>query len=489
MSLDSIRKVPGLSHLVLLPVMALAFYIAFIPHVNYPYPVHIDEWVHLTHSEAMLSAGSTAYADPFLGQGMVGFSNPQHEAGFHILWGVFQRLSGLSWMTIFRYFPGIVLMLIALSVYIMGRREGFGWEAAFFACLIPTTMGIMGPAFLVPVAMGLLFVPLVIFLAFNLRSAWSYLAVFILTCSLLSIHIPSATWLVIILAPYIMLNLKGNWRHSLGLGLALIIPFLAPFPWIFDMLLPNVKELLTLQPLETYIDYPVLIRTYGYLPIGFCLLGTLVLALKGGHKYYGLALGLLVMSLLLAIRYTLLYGVHMIYGRGLMFMMLMVSIVAGAGLMWVKNIRLPERLRERLRIPRPVGKNTGRVLCLAVVIITLVIGIPARQGIPYYHMINSYDYEAFTWIGENVSDDYGKAVLDPWKATAFAAITGKKVFTRIHAYPRPRDNKAYAFLRAGCRDTAFLKDNGITIVYTRGSCDNPDLTPVREGIYLLKEAN
>lgn len=489
MSLDSIHKVPGLSHLVLLPVMALALYIAFIPHINYHYPVHIDEWVHLAHSEAMLSAGSTAYIDPFLGQWVIGLLNPLHEVGFHILWGVFQRISGLSWMDIFRYFPSIILMLTALSVYIVGRREGFGWEAAFFACLIPTTVGIMGPAFLVPVAMGLLFVPLVIFLAFNLKSAWSYLAVFILTCSLLSIHIPSATWLVIILTPYILLNLKGNWRHSLALALALIIPFLAPFSWITDMLLPYAKELLLPQPLETYIDYPLLIRTYGYLLVGYCLLGTLVLALKGDRKYYGLVLGLLVILLLLAIRYTFLYGVHMIYGRGLMFMMLMAGIVAGAGLGWVKEIRLPEGLSKRLRIPRLVNENTGRVLCLALVVITLVIYIPARQGIPYYHMIDDYDYEAFTWIGENVSDDYGKAVLDPWKATAFAAITEKKVFTKIHAYPKPSDNEAYAFLNNGCVDTAFLKDNGITIVYTRGSCDNPALTLVREGVYLIEQAN
>jgi len=49
-----------------------------------------------------------------------------------------------------------------------------------------------------------------------------------------------------------------------------------------------------------------------------------------------------------------------------------------------------------------------------------------------------------------------------------------------------RDIKAYAFLNAGCRDIAFLKDNGISIVYTRGNCDNPALTLVREGVYLLK---
>ncbi|MBI4186040.1 MAG: hypothetical protein HY530_00850 [Chloroflexi bacterium] len=44
--------------------------------------------------------------------------------------------------------------------------------------------------------------------------------------------------LVLVLAPYILLNLKGDFKHSLGLTLALLIPFLAPFPWIFSLLEP-----------------------------------------------------------------------------------------------------------------------------------------------------------------------------------------------------------------------------------------------------------
>jgi len=52
---------PKFDYLILLPIIALAFYIAFIPHHNYPYPVHIDEWVHLASSKAMLSAGSTTF--------------------------------------------------------------------------------------------------------------------------------------------------------------------------------------------------------------------------------------------------------------------------------------------------------------------------------------------------------------------------------------------------------------------------------------------
>ncbi len=487
MSWQNIWRLAKSDYLKLVPILALAFYLASIPHLNYPYPVHIDEWVHLAHSKAMLNAGGTTFTDPFLGQYTIGLLGPGLEAGFHLFWGTFQQISGLSWLTIFKYFPGIVLMITVLSVYILARRQGFGWEAAFFTCLIPTTVGILGPAFLVPVAMGLVFVPLSIFLAFNFRNVWSYLAVFIFTGFLLSIHAPSAISLIIILVPYILLNLKGNFKHSLGLTLALLIPFLLPFPWIFDLLLPTAKELLVPQSLPTYVDLPPLIRTYGYLPILFSLLGTFVLVIRGGRKDYSLTLGLLAMLLMLVIFFTFHYGVIIVYERGLMFMMLMLSIVAGAGLMWVKDLRLPQRLSNRLRAPL-LTENIGKILCLALIGLTLFIAIPASQSTYYYHMIDKQDYEAFVWIKDNVNDDYEKAILDPWKATAFVAVTEKKVFTRIHSVDKPSDEEAYEFLRGGCDDTTFLRENGISIVYTRSPCQNPDLVEVRKNIYVLKGA-
>mgnify|MGYP001034432824 CR=1 FL=1 len=175
------------------------------------------------------------------------------------------------------------------------------------------------------------------------------------------------------------------------------------------------------------------------------------------------------------------------YERGLIYTMLLMSIVAGAGLMRVRNLKLPARLSAWLRVAF-ITKNAGNILCLVLVGVTLAMCIPDRQDTPYYHMIDEEDYQAFVWIRDNVSEDYEKAILDPWKATAFTAITEKNIYTRIHAYPKPSDMEAYGFLRGGCTDTTFLAENGISIVYTRQGCNNPDLTEVREYIYLLKEA-
>ena len=111
-------------------------------------------------------------------------------------------------------------------------------------------------------------------------------------------------------------------------------------------------------------------------------------------------------------------------------------------------------------------------------------------------MIDSQDYESFVWIRDNIDGDYERAILDPWKATAFATITGKYVYTRIHISAGVKEEEAYAFLRNGSANTTFLVENGVSIIYTRVfdgrqnlefTPDNPDLVELAENIYLLKK--
>ncbi len=483
---QNMRRLAKADYLKLLPILALAFYMAFIPHHGYPYPVHVDEWVHLAYSKAILQAGNATFVDPFLTQSTITLTS-NLEAGFQVFWGVFHQISGISWLDIFKYFPSLIFMITVLAVYILARRQGFGWEAAFFTCLIPTTVGILGPGFLVPLAMGLPFIPLAIFAAFHYRTGWSYLTLFIFTCFLLSIHAATAVGLVIVLTPYILLNLKGNFKHSLGLTLAVTIPFLAFLPWISYILLLSAKSLFSQTTIPSYIDLPRIVEIYGYLPILFCLLGIPPLGIRSRKEDYGLILGLLALLIILVTFFTFHYGVELIYLRGLLYLMLMMSIIAGAGMMWVKNLGLPEKLISRLKVPF-ITQNVGNILCLALIIVTLLLCVPARQKIPYYHMIDDQDYEAFIWIKDGVNESYERAILDPWKATAFTAITGKKVWAKIHDYPKESAQKAYDFLGSGCSDTDFLKREGISIVYTRESCSNPDLVEVHKNVYLLKES-
>jgi len=468
----------------LLPILIFAFYIALIPHHNSPYPVHIDEWVHIAYSNEIIDTGSTTITGPFLGEKILDPSS-NLETGFHVLLGLTQQITGLSWPVLIRLFPCLVFMLVVLAVFISVRREGFGWEAALMTCFIPTTVGILGPGFTVPVALGIMFIPLSLFMAFNITDKRTYLLLFIFTCFLLSIHSPSAICLVIILTPYIIINLKGNFRHSLGMALAVLIPFLIPFPWVFDLLLPTARSLLVEQPVSQYVQLPRIVADYGYIPVILALLGTFYMVMKNTKKSYGLASGLLLILLMLGIYYSWHYGILIVYMRGITFAMLMMSIVAGAGLMCIKKLRLPESLSVN-RFVSLAGANIGVSICLVIITIMMVLYIPARQNTPYYYMIDSKDYQSFLWIQRNIGNNYDKAVLDPWKATAFVATTGKHVYTRIHMAPFEPDSKAYSFLDNKCQDTSFLQDNGILMVYSRLPCENNRLIKIYEDTYLFQ---
>ena len=480
----------------LVPILALAFYVAFIPHLNYPYAVHIDEWVHISHSNALLRAADIFYPDPFPGQES-GAKAALLELGYHLPLAVFNQISGISWMDIARYLPSVVFVFTVLSVYIFAKRMGFGWEAAFFATLTPSTVGILGPAFLVPVAMGLMFVPLLLYLVFNHKTFWSYLVICASISFLVVLHAPSAFLVVLLLIPFVILGFKGDLKHSLWIILAIAFPFFITLPWTFSLILAELRSLFTQQPMPAYHDVLSIISGYGYLPVATCLLGTLVLAMKGTQRNYSLVTGLLVLLVMLTGFSVYHYGIGIVYFRGLLFSMLMMSIIAGAGLSALWKLEIPWITGLRLRKPRIVHA-AGILLCLAVIGVTLASAIPDRQNIPYYHMIDKTDYEAFAWIKDNVDLNRQKAILDPWKATPFAALTKKYVYTRIHQAPKDTDERAYAFLRSGSTNTTFLIENGISIIYTRVyewgqgttieyDVNNPDLVEVRKDIYLLKE--
>jgi len=154
--------------------------------------------------------------------------------------------------------------------------------------------------------------------------------------------------------------------------------------------------------------------------------------------------------------------------------------------MWIRNLKLPNRLL-RWHVFAWSKNYLSVILPLFCLTLVLTTTIPNRLNETYYHMIDEQDYEAFVWIKENIGEGHEKAILDPWKATAFTAITSKKVFGRIQGYPLERAKRASEFLNGGCQDTEFLRENGITIVYYLFACDNPDLIELRPHVYILKD--
>ena len=462
-------------------ILLLAIYMAFIPHMGYAYPFHGDEWMHMAYAETVAQTGAITFPDPFTGLGEVGLGS-NLWVGFHIFWAIFQQVSGIPWIGLFRYFPAVIFMFTVLAVYILANRQGYGPEAAFFTCVIPTTGGLLGPAFMVPMALALLFIPLSLFLTFNIKSRASYLLIFLFTCFLLLSHATTAIILCIILLPYALINIRSDTWHSIGIVAALLLPFILPFPWIFKLLVQNAGQLLTPRYLSQYIELPDLLGKYGLLPLIFSFMGSVVLILRGGRKNLGLVLGLAFLLAIMLVFSVFHYGLSGVYDRGLTTMLLILGIFAGAGLFWLRTLRLPAKFVHGHR--SNLFRQAGHIACVISGLLILTIAVPTRLNASFYRIIDDEDYRAFAWIKDNIGAEYTTAVVDPWKATAFTAVTGKKVLHRIWLTQEPVDDVIYKVLESGCRDSAFLRDNRVSFVYNQLPCANIDLIEVRHRVFV-----
>jgi len=452
-------------------ILLLASFMAFIPHIGYAYPLHLDEWIHLAQSKAVVEADSINYPDAFSGKAATGLlSSP--EVNYHLLLAMLRQVSGIDWLALFRFGPSLVFMLTVLAVYVLCRREGYGLEAAFFTCLIPTTVGLMGPAFMVPVALGLAFIPLCLFLAFRVKFWPCYLLLFLIACFLWLLHPPTAAVLYIVIAPYILINLKGNWRRSFGLSAALLVPLLIALPWLWSKLLPALGSLQVSQPLPAHVDIPALLVMFGLLPLILCFIGVFILARRWDRRSYGLILGLVLLMVAGLLLLWFQYGMYIVYARGLHTALLLIGVMAGAGLLWVRTLKAP----------------AGETACALLVIVTLAMAMPPRLNYTYYRMIDDEDYRAFTWIRDYaVMDEASFAVLAPWQGSAFTAVTDLNVLRRIGSSQAPADNLTYSYLNSGCPDSGFLRDNRVALVYNRQPCNSSGLLKVRDNVFIIDE--
>jgi hypothetical protein len=437
----------------LLLILFLSAYVAYIPHKGYDYPVHRDEWDRMTMAKALVKAGHTVYPEPFHGEGN---ASPSLETGFMVWLAGIKLVSGLPWLAIFKYLPLILSLFLVLSAYIFARRLGYGLEAAFLTSLLPTTLNLLGPAFLVPVSLGLPFILLTLFLAYNFKGTVRGVPLLMILAFLAYTHPPTAVAAFTALGIYLLH--AREWRMIAGIGLT-AAAITALIPQLSGILLRKGPESLVFT---TFISYAELYRVYGYLPSIFFVAGAYLIYRRGRKDATLVYIAILLLLINVAYR-QLGWTLLLMPERNYLYLMLLMAVIGGYAL---------SRLRDRR-------------LLIGVALVTLVLSFQGHISTPYYRIIDDREYQDFTWIRDNLE---GKAVLDPWKAIAFTAIAEKPVYSRV--FPGPsrmhdqRNNEIRRFFAEGCVDTEFLRKNRISIVYAYNPCSNQHLKELRERIYI-----
>ncbi len=487
----NLKKTRIIEALILIGILCFAFYMAFIPHIDYEYPLHVDEWANYGNSQALITAQSITYVEPFLGERIV---EDHPETGYHLFLSGVKLLTGLPWFQIFRIFPSVIFMLVVLSAYLFGRRGGFGLEAAFFVALVPTTVRFLGPAFLVPVALGMLFIPLVLFTLHHFEITFPKGVFLLLLLSFLFLmHVPTAIAVCLISAIYAFAKGYADWRAKISwwkspamIFTAILLSLLVVILRYSSMIVEVSEDIELMTAAEAY-PLPLIADAYqkfGYISLVFLLVGVWFLSVQGKAKDYALVFcaAIFLAILLLFTRFNI--GMGIMYDRSWLYFFILVSLVAAFGVRGV-----------RLWCQKFFGRYISNPAILGVVLVLLLL-IPSawlttRNHLeePYYRIVDDTIYADFIWIAENIDARYQRAVLDPWLALTFPPIASRFVHTYSAFYPDPERDTAIIdvdeFFKNQCRNTEWLREHDISIVYTDVTVDNAELEQVHNHVYVL----
>jgi len=467
-------------------ILAIAFYMALWPRLGYPFPLHVDEWMHLGHTTQLLNTGQVNYPNPFHGGQWEVAGHP--ETGYYLWLGNLLLSTGSHWLLLSRLMPAVVLGIIAFVAYAWGRKWGFGLEAALFTTFIHTTIRFLGPAFLVPVTLGLVFFPLCLILLDKLEQDWRPLPLIMLSlASLFLIHGTTAVALGFVLVVYLVfyLTLSKSPRQQLlpALSCLLLIPVsaLAIYLWNRPFVTKQIADIMSAEHLPMP-PIPIPLLQLGYIMLALVILGFGFLLARGGWRNYALIIPTVILLFFVQFYRQWFYvGPDILYERGWLYVMLLMALIAGYGLSQLRQLGLEFFKRWRW------GALLIYLLLAVVVAFSLVQRMDGYAKERYYHAIDVPTYHDFVWIGEELPQS-SVALLNPYVAWSFVPITGKYVYT-AKASPWGVEEAAEIrkFMAEGAPDTSWLEERNIDLIYSPYPLQNPDLVEVRDKVYILRE--
>jgi hypothetical protein len=504
---QTIQEHPSIQLLLLLVgVLVFAAYMGFLPHLKESYylPFHVDEWIHWTYTKSFMENGFTTFINPYLGRGIV----HNLEPGFSYLVASLHWISTANFNTIFVFMPTIITMFTSLAAFNLGNRHKrpFGLEAALFVAVIPTTCRMMGASFFVPVALGLLFLTFLLWFLQLKKQLSHTLIVAIGLWVIFLIHPPTALAAMIITFIYALVILfDKQFKQSLLYIMYCFIPVGGGFALSarYGSSLQNVID--AFFGGKYFLDYNlpqiwVSFEHMGLVVWVLAIIGVYFAFSKGKAGIATISLSALSFITIIGLYDRFNYGMPIMYERSFMFLFLMIGLLAGWGLAEIRRSSIELSLdylplkNGKVKVNAAI-KKISILIPFIVVFLLLVTTVPAHREIPYYKLINETDYDAFIWINENIDEYrtseylYDRAAVDPFKASAFSAITRLYIVSSIlHPIPGYRHRReVYSFLSGCCEDDKFLEKFDVSVVYTTRCCTNENLTMIYPNVYILQK--
>ncbi len=464
-----------------------ALILNFSPHLYYPYPLHVDEYVHLeTAKQIAEKEGSNNLTDP---TGRFQQTNDM-EIGYHIFLSEIFLFTNMK-MSNAIFIPVIFSIFSMIITYIYLRRFSkiTALVAIILIALIPTTVGFLGEKFIVPVNISFIAIPAVLFLIdrFERDSSVKNLIPFVPLISIsLLFHPPSGFAVLTIILAYVILqgrnylktshlNLKSerikNRKKILKILLISAISVVIVIQLFLPSLLSKGIEAGTFAK-QSYLDDIIYFPNYfGIFPLILAAVGIFFLIYRK-NLLIPLSLLLLLIDLLVYIFFQKIFLFP--FGRIYIYISILLSVCAAMGVYEILKFK---------------GKffRVGIVVVILLISLSIYEQLPKHNPYQYYQIMSAdgFDYENFIWMKENTPKN-STILADSWKSKGLAIFAERKTYSYFPLGPSEKSmsycESGAQFLADKCNNTEFLLNNSVDYVYFC-NCENENLTEIKKCIF------
>lgn len=474
----------------LMVALAAVAYGAYQPHWrsdsgHYPYPVHLDEYWHWGMATSVLRTGLSEAPDPFRGdspspsQEDGRYPTQIHERGYHAYLAGLQQAAGVDWLTLVEYIPVAISLLTALAAFALAERWGAGAETVLWMAAAPTTLRFLGPGFAVPISFALPLVLFGVFAVIEARRGGHWAVVMIVAAALWPVHAMGALLLATLVAIWLTATLRNG--RALALMLAVALPFVLAWPhYVHDLQTSILRE----PGLPAGIEN---LRMVGPAVFVAAAIGTVWMATRRdvAVRTIGRAFSVVALLAMLVIFTRSSLGVDplRLHDRAATLLIPLLAILAGAGSHALLD------MAKRARGPRRSQVATATAAALLVVVAQLAaagFALHVGEGQVYYRVLEDSNYAAYRSAASH-DEIAGLTLVDGISTMAWTAITGTPTYHVQLPGSGPVPAELQAFLDRGAVDTAWMVERGITTLVTSREVANPDLVPIADGVYVLRD--
>lgn len=430
--------------LIITLILALTFFLVFSPHFANSYPLHIDEWRHITEATKLIE-------NPQIN----GFASI--EIGFHIFLAILSIPFNL--VLIYKFLPAIWAIISALTLfYIIKNKTSFLKSSFFITALsliffasLKSNVNIGGIWFHTPLTFSIPFIYLYIYLFTEgiQKQNKKYILMSLPIMALVTItHSISLLFAIPFLIIFALLHPSYLKKEYKFFSIFLLIPLLG---FLFYKSLFNLTSLETISQLTTQLLFK---HGWGvlevnnspfelYSPIGYALaiIGTVTILANKNLRKKLLIFPLWTLTILTYIIFFKITGISPLspYQRNLYYLAISLPFLSAYGLFHIFNQIAIQINNSKIENKKQFYKYIKIILIALTIILIFAQYYSVPQNLKLYKVIDKQNYKTLQYLSTLPQNNNSKIMAPASIAPAIFPITKQEPVGTIFFYGNRKD--------------------------------------------------